>query len=107
MGIAVNPSPNEQLLSLTREMLASAEANEWERLATLEQTRLPIFHHIFAQGISSNVELAREILLLDEKIMQLAQAGMPVLQNELLMMRNSDKASNAYQAVQNATLGDG
>lgn len=107
MNITVNTPPNAQLLSLTREMLASAQANDWERLAVLEQTRLPLFQQVFAAGVSGSVELAREVLSLDEQTLKLAQAGMPLLQNELLMMRNSDKASNAYQSVQNATLREG
>lgn len=102
----MNTPPGEQLLNLTREMLASAQASDWERLAELEQTRLPLFHQVFDQGIVGNEELAREVLVLDEKSMELARARLPVIQRELLMMRNSGKANSAYQSIQNSTSGD-
>ena len=93
-------SPNERLLLLTREMLAFAETSEWGQLAELEQTRLPLFQEVFADGIAGDVELAREILLLDEKTKSLAEAEMPALQGEILMMRKSGKANDAYQSIQ-------
>lgn len=99
-----NVSPNQRLLTLTREMLALAQASEWEQLAELEQTRRPLFDEIFAGGIADNVELAQEILLLDEKTKKLGEAGMPALQDEILMMRKLGKANNAYQAIQNIRL---
>lgn len=96
----MNLSSNEQLLALTREMLVLAEAGDWETLAELEQSRLPLFKQVFARGISGNEKLAREVLSIDEKTKGLAEAGMPVLQREILMMRNSGEANNAYQAIQ-------
>ena len=101
-----SPPPNERLLALTREMFEYATAGEWDQLTKLEQSRLPLFKKIFAQGISANVELAREVLAIDEKTKKLAQAQMPVLQQEILMMQNSGKANNAYQTVQDSTSGD-
>lgn len=98
-----NPPLTEQLLTLSREMLKCAEAADWEQLVKLEQSRLPLFHEVFSQGISDNVELAREVLLIDEKTKGLAKAGMPVLQDEILSMRNSDKVKMAYQAVHDFT----
>lgn len=99
-------SPNERLLALTREMLTSAQASDWEQLAELEQTRLPLFHQIFAEGVSGNVELAREVLLIDEKTKSLAEAEMPVIQHEIDIMKNSGKAKNAYQTIQGFTSVD-
>jgi len=103
MNMVTDHSPNEQLLTLTREMFERATAGDWDQLTTLERTRLPLLNKIFAQGISGNVELAREVLAMDEKTKKLAEAQMPILQEEILKMKNSGKASNAYQAIQNST----
>jgi len=103
MNTAVKLPPAEQLLSLTRDMLSSAQAGDWEKLVELEKTRLPILDQAFSQGIAGNVELAREVLSIDEKTKNLAEAEMPVMQNELQKMKNSGKASAAYQAIQGLT----
>lgn len=87
--------------------MACAEASDWERLAKLEQTRLPIFNQVFSHGIANNEELARKILLADEKMMALAKAGIPVLKKELLLLRSSGKANSAYQAIQGIVSIDG
>ena len=101
----MNTSPNEQLLILTQEMLASAEAGDWEKLAELEKNRLPLFHQVFDQGISGIEKLARQVFLMDEKTMSLAKAGRPALQEDILKMRDSGKANSAYQAIQNLPSG--
>ena len=96
-------SPNERLLALTHQMLKQATAGDWDQLTKLEQIRLPLFHEVFEQGIANNVELAREVLEMDEKTKELAQAQMPILQQEILRMQSSGKANNAYQAIQDST----
>lgn len=101
MNTAVKVSPPEQLLFLTQQMLSAAKAKEWETLTELEKARLPIFEMVFANGIASHVELAQEILAIDEQTKKLAQAEMPVVQNELQKMKNSTKASAAYQTIEN------
>lgn len=101
--MATDISPKEQLLTLTREMFERATAGEWDQLTTLERTRLPLLNKFIAQGIPGNVEFAKEVLAMDEKTKKLAEAQMPILQEEIQKMKNSGKASNAYQAVQNAT----
>lgn len=101
-----NPSPTERLLDLTREMFERATAGDWDQLTKLEQSRLPLFHQVFAQGISANVELAREILAFDEKTKKLAETQMPVLQQEILKMQNSGKANTAYQTIQDSAPDD-
>jgi len=106
MTTVVTISPTDQLHAMTQKMLALAEASDWEELAALEQSRLPLFKQIFSQGVSGNVELAREVLAMDEKTQSLAQAEMPVLQQEILLMQNSGKANNAYQSIQDSTSGD-
>lgn len=100
--MATELSPSEQLLALTREMFEQATAGDWDQLTKLEQTRLPLLNKIFAQGISGKVELAREVLALDEKTKKLAEAQMPILQQEILKMKSSGKASNAYQSIQDS-----
>jgi hypothetical protein len=102
----VNASPSQQLLVLTREMFECAKMGDWERLASLEQSRLHLFNEVFSMGISGNEALAREILSVDENTMALAKAGVPALQRELLSMRNSGIANNAYQAVQRSSSAD-
>ena len=91
----------EQLLSLSKQMLEAAESKQWETLTELEKTRLPIFEQVFANGIADYVELAQEVLALDEQTKQLAEAEMPVVRSELQKMQNSTKASAAYQTIQN------
>ncbi len=96
-------SPAGQLLAFTREMLLSAQLGNWEKLTDLEKDRLPLLDQVFSQGIADNVELAREILSIDEKTKCLAEAEMPTIQDQLLKIKSSGKASVAYQAVQNFT----
>ncbi|NOY73976.1 MAG: flagellar protein FliT [Gammaproteobacteria bacterium] len=103
MSAAIKFSPAEQLLTFTREMLLSAQAGDWEKLTELEKTRLPLLNQVFSQGVADNVKLAREVLSIDEKTKSLAEAEMPVIQNELLKIKNSGKASAAYQAIQGFT----
>lgn len=98
-------SLDERLLALTRQMLACAQASEWEKLAELEQSRLPIFNLVFAQGVSDNVELARQVLSIDEEAKRLAEAGIPAIRQEILSLRKSSKANTAYQSVQNSATG--
>lgn len=98
-----NVLPCDQLLTLTRKMYEYATAGDWDQLTKLEQTRLPLFHQVFEQGVADNVELAREVLAIDEKTKALAQAQMPILQQEILKMQNSGKANNAYQTIQDST----
>ena len=98
-------SPDEQLLSLTREMLGCAESGEWEQLVALEQTRLPLFGKVFAKGVTGKVELARQVLELDQATKRLAETEMPALQQKILKLKNSGQANHAYQAVQGIASG--
>ncbi len=100
MSTTANSSPDEQLLTLTQEMLAFAEASDWESLSDLEKTRLPLIQKVFAKVDSSNKDFAEKILSIDEKTKSLAEAGKPVLQQEILMIKNSGKVNNAYQSIQ-------
>jgi len=93
----------EQLLKMTRKMFEHASAEDWDELTALERTRLPIFHKVFDGGISENVELAREVLSLDENTKSLAQAAMPAMQQDILKLQKSGQANNAYQTIQNIT----
>lgn len=99
-------STSEQLLAMSQGMLATAQEGDWEKLAEQEKSRLPLFQQVFAQVDRNNEALARQVLLLDEKIMQLAKAAMPALQQELQVMRNSGMASNAYQTIQGYSSGN-
>jgi len=103
MSAAIKFPPAEQLLIFTREMLLSAQTGDWEKLTELEKARLPLLDKVFSQGVADKVELAREVLSIDEKTKSLAEAEMPVIQNELLKIKNSGKASAAYQAIQGFT----
>ena len=103
MNTAVKLSAPDQLLTITQEMLTSAQTGEWEKLVDLEKARLPLLSQVFAHGVADNVELAQEILSVDEETRRLAQAEMPVIQDELLKMKNSGKASAAYQTIEGLT----
>ncbi len=106
MSAAIKLSPAEQLLTFTREMLLSAQTGDWEKLTELEKARLPLLDKVFSQGVADKVELAREVLSIDEKTKSLAEAEMPVIQNELLKIKNSGKASMTYQTIQGFTPRD-
>lgn len=93
-------APEQQLLAMTKEMLALAETNEWDRLAELEQSRKPVFQAVFSAVTAANETLARDILAMDQKVMALAEAVKPVLQQQLAKLKISAAAKNAYQAVQ-------
>jgi len=103
MSAAIKLLPVEQLLTFTREMLLSAQVGDWEKLTELEKARRPLLDQVFSQGVVGKVELAREVISIDEKTKSLAEAEMPVIQNELLKIKNSGKASAAYQAIQGFT----
>jgi hypothetical protein len=87
-------------------MLALAEAGEWEKLAELEQSRQPLFNQVFSQVVPDNAALAREVLSIDEKIMERAKKGLPDLLQQLSKLRNSGIAQNAYHTVQGFASGD-
>ena len=93
----------EQLLLLTKEMLATAESKDWERLAELEKIRQPLFYDVFATVSASNASLAREVLSIDKKVMDMAETAKPILQEQLQGLMSSGKAKDAYQAVQQIT----
>ena len=93
-------APEDRLLTLSREMLACAEAGDWDKLVELEHERLPLFRQVFEVETANKAELAQEVLSLDETTQSLARAGMAYIQNQILQMKNSGKANDAYQAVQ-------
>lgn len=92
--------PEVALIALTKEMLATAEAKDWERLAALEKIRQPIFYEVFSEVSKSNASLAREVLSIDEKVMNMAELAKPQIQQELQALKNSGMVKNAYQSVQ-------
>ncbi len=91
---------SEQLFSLTQQMLLAAQNGKWDTLTQLEQTRLPLFDQVFAGGIADNVELARQVLAIDEQTKDLVVAEMPRIQSELQKMKNASKANAAYQFIE-------
>jgi len=102
--MGTTPSPADRLLALSEEMLAAAKAAEWDRLVSLEKTRLPLFQQVFAQGVAGKAGLARQVLALDEQTKSLAEAGMPALRDALVKLRNSGRASSAYRNIQGCAL---
>lgn len=103
----VNATQEERLLEMTRAMLVSAQAANWEQLAELEHSRLVIFNQVFSKGIDGKEKLAEEILSVDKKTQQLAEARMPDLRHELSMINNSGKANQAYKSIQNLDASEG
>lgn len=102
----ISEQPQQQLLAMSQGMLAAAQQGNWEQLAVMERNRLALFQQVFAQVDAANAALAQQVLSLDEKIMELAKAAMPALQQELQVMRSSSKASNAYQTIQGYASGN-
>lgn len=94
----------QQLLTLTQEMLESAQASDWDRLIELEKTRQPLFQQIFEDNIAEHEALARQVLELDLATMQLAKDALPIMEQQLIKMRNIGAVNNAYQSIQNSTL---
>ena len=104
----VNVLLDQQLLALTQEMLVSAQASDWDKLIELEQARQPLFHLVFGNNnVADNEALAREVLKLDETTMELARSCLPVIREQLLKLRDCDKANYAYQSIQHSTSGSG
>ncbi|MFZ5620716.1 MAG: flagellar protein FliT [Pseudomonadota bacterium] len=91
----------DSLLSLTRELLGSAEAGDWERVTILEGERRPLIHAIFpadaAVGDDSYRRAAiREILEADRQVMDLARQQRDRLQLQLRDLGHGRSALRAY-----------
>lgn len=94
-----------RVLTVTREMVALAEAGDWDAVAGLEQSRRDDLARCFAEAVSpQHAELVAEalaaILHLNEEMMaKLASARDAVLQQGVAQVRTRS-AIDRYQSVQ-------
>lgn len=102
----MNQASDNQLLSLSQAMLESAQASDWEKVSKLEQQRLPLFNQIFEDGVSGKEELAQKVLSFDTQTMELARAGLPIIRDALVRMRDGSNANKAYRTIQRSTLSE-
>ncbi len=88
--------------SLTRELLISARAGEWDKTTLLETERRPLLYQVFgAVGQGQHVQhraLLQEILSADREIMQLAQQRRDELAGLLHQVGHGRTALKAYES---------
>lgn len=91
----------DALLSLTRELLGSAQAGDWERVTILEGERRPFIHAIFPADVTVGDDsyrraAIREILDADRQVMDLARQQRDRLQSQLRDLGHGRSALRAY-----------
>lgn len=88
-------------LCVTRELLASAQAGDWERVVALEGSRRPLIHASFPSGVEVDHDPARqaaiqEILDADRVVMALAAEQRDCLRSQLRDLANGRTALRCY-----------
>lgn len=90
------------LKSLTRELLISARAGEWDKTTLLETERRPLLYQVFGMGSTGqhvqHQALLQEILSADREIMQLAEQRRDELGNLLQQVGHGRTALKAYES---------
>ncbi len=91
----------DSVLSLTRELLGSALASDWERVTTLEAERRPLIHAIFTADATVGDDpvrraAIREILDADRQVMDLTRQQRDWLQLQLRDLGHGRSALRAY-----------
>lgn len=90
------------LKSLTRELLNSARAGEWDNTTLLETERRPLLYQVFgAVSAGQHVQhhaLLQEILGADREIMQLAEQRRDELGGLLQQVGHGRSALKAYES---------
>lgn len=94
-------SPIDSLLSLTRELLGSAQAGDWDRVTELESERRSLIYAAFPADSAVAVDpdrqaVAREILDTDRQVMDLACQQREYLQLQLRDLKYGKSALRAY-----------
>lgn len=91
-----------KLCTLTRQLLESARAEDWEAAAQIEDTRRPLLYAVFGQ-VQTGTHVRRrallnEILAADREIIALAQQRRVELADLLRQTGNGRAALKAYGA---------
>lgn len=90
------------LKALTRNLLDSAHAGDWETATRLEETRRPLLYRVFGEvAPGSHVQhqaLLHEILNADREIMRLAQQHREELGGLLRQVGHGRSALRAYES---------
>jgi len=89
------------LLELTQHMLQVAQAEDWQTLVSLEDTRKDLIAAFFApqQAPAHAPGLAaviREILAIDQQIIALSEAGRQQAANGMRQLHQTHRALHAY-----------
>ncbi|MEY6431903.1 flagellar protein FliT [Thioalkalicoccus limnaeus] len=90
------------ILADTRAMLEAAQAGDWERVMRLERERQPRIERFFAAepGPHETTWVRRgieEILVSDEAVLTLCQAGRSAASSKILDLRHKAAANRVYE----------
>ena len=97
-----NPQPSlNALLEMTRHMLQVAQAEDWQTLVSLEDSRKDLIAALFspqyaAVGAPELAEVIREMLSIDQQIIALSEAGRQQAANGMRQLHQAHRAMHAY-----------
>jgi hypothetical protein len=100
----------DQLLDLTRDMLAAAESDDWEEFELLEQKRAALLSGLFSNPADAEsaklhlVDVAKEMLAIDEVISNLIRQQRDLAAEELRHLRKTRDGNKAYQVAVDDSL---
>jgi len=91
----------KKLLDISRKMLASAESNNWEKLADLETERKMIMSSFFEEQISERHsarvgQAIKNVLAMNKKIEQLALQEKVTIGQQLQGLKKKQNVHSAY-----------
>lgn len=100
-GMNLQP-PLHTLLELTQHMLQMAQTEEWQTLVSLEATRKDLIAALFAPPLAAEhapevVNVIREILVIDQQIIALSEAGRQQAANGLRQLQQAHRAMHVYE----------
>lgn len=89
------------ILELTQNMLQVAQAEDWQTLASLEETRQNLIATLFAQplfGVRAMgvADAIRAVLAMDQKIIALSEAGRQQAADGMRQLHQAHRAMHAY-----------
>jgi hypothetical protein len=101
MKANMNPQTSlSTLLELTRHMLQVAQAEDWQTLVSLEDSRKDLIAALFAPQLAVHTprfaEVIREIFAIDQQIITLGEAGRQQAANGMRQLRQANRAMQAY-----------
>ena len=94
-------SPIYVILELTQNMLQVAQAEDWQTLASLEETRQNLITTLFAQPLSGAHATGvaggiRAVLAMDQQIIALSEAGRQQAADGMRQLHQAHRAMQAY-----------